>query len=448
MRLLMFTWEFPPLIAGGLGMACFGMVRALLKQGVEIDLVLPIGQTAWFPLRKPEDVKTLPIVFLDPEKQAEYDAQEFETMEDKLDYIGMAKEPETYQDPAEIETYRYIISHLRQEFKQIHPDEDETVWEQLSDSLRGEEKIFLKVQDFTSRAREIALALEYDAIHAHDWLCYGAGMIAKKISGKPLVTHIHATEFDRAGGAGDERIHKIEFAGMTYADCVIAVSRYTAEMIIARYRLDTGKIRIVHNAYIVKEDLDKHKQNIFSGTVILFLGRITVQKGPEYFLEVARRVLKKHPETWFIMAGTGDMARKIIYKSAELRLGNHFLFTGFLNREEVDRILRASDIYMLPSISEPFGIAPLEAMAYGVTAIISKQSGVAEVVQNAYKVDFWKVDEMTDRIIHLIENPELRKQMGADGMKEVQQIEWDNAAVKIVGVYQDTIRDYQKRKRQ
>jgi glycosyltransferase involved in cell wall biosynthesis len=203
------------------------------------------------------------------------------------------------------------------------------------------------------------------------------------------VVHIHATEFDRAGGPGDERVHKIEHAGMTYADKVIAVSKYTAQMIMSRYRIDTGKIRIIHNAFSLPVDTVLTQERIFKGPTVLFLGRVTLQKGPDYFLDVADRVLKVHPEARFIIAGTGDMSRHLLRKSAAMRLKNRFLFTGFLNRKQVESILRAADIYVLPSVSEPFGISPLEAMAFGITSIISKQSGVAEVVNHAFKIDYW-----------------------------------------------------------
>ena len=267
-------------------------------------------------------------------------------------------------------------------------------------------------------------------------------MLAKKISQKPLVVHIHATEFDRSGGPGNERIHKIEYAGMTFADRVIAVSQYTAQMIMSRYKIDSGRIRIVHNAFTMQTEIDDKKQRIFKGPAILFLGRVTLQKGPDYFLEVADKVLKVHTSARFIVAGTGDMSRKLLRKSATLKLKNKFLFTGFLNRKQVEHILQASDIYVLPSVSEPFGIAPLEAMAYGVTSIISKQSGVSEVVNHAFKIDFWDTDRMAETINYLIENPDICQKMGQDGKQEVNFILWDEAAEKIRKVYSSVLSEY------
>jgi glycosyltransferase involved in cell wall biosynthesis len=281
---------------------------------------------------------------------------------------------------------------------------------------------------------KIATGLQYDIIHAHDWLTYAAGIIVKKISKKPLFTHMHATEFDRAGGYGDARIHNIEYDGMSYADRVICVSQYTANMVATRYQVDSAKIRILHNAYTVDE-IPNVKQRLFKGPTILFLGRITLQKGPDYFLEVAQKVLKIHPTARFVMAGSGDMAKKLLYKSAKMKLRHRFIFAGFLNRVQVEDILNSIDIYVLPSVSEPFGIAPLEAMAYGATAIISKQSGVSEVVENAYKVDFWDIDEMAKIICYLIKNPQECYAMGQKGKNEVLQIGWDEVAIKLKAYY-------------
>jgi glycosyltransferase involved in cell wall biosynthesis len=263
-------------------------------------------------------------------------------------------------------------------------------------------------------------------------------MIAKKLSGKPLTTHMHATEFDRAGGWGNGRIHNIESTGLHYADLVICVSKYTANMVISQYRVDSGKIRILYNAYDIANIPDK-KERIFKGPTILFLGRITLQKGPDYFIETAKRVLDKNPKARFIMAGSGDMARKLLHRTASLKMRNRFIFAGFLNRKQVESILNSVDIYVLPSVSEPFGIAPLEAMAYGVTAVISKQSGVSEVIENAYKVDFWDIDEMTKIIDFLINNPEICRKVGLAGKEEVFKIGWDEVATKLVSIYRELV---------
>lgn len=438
MRILMFTWEFPPLIAGGLAMACYGMVKSLLAQGIEVDLVLPTKDLAYFPFRKIEDVDKLPVVFLDPKKHKEYEQITHETISKRLEYIGIDVSPETYISGSELKTWTKLIEKVVTE-KHTYTSIQEKIWDDLKVYLLGEEDIFKKVQELTVRAEKYAKELEYDMIHAHDWLTYPAGIIAKRVSGKPLIAHMHATEFDRSGGAGDERIHNLEYDGMSYADRVICVSKYTANMVISRYHIDSGKIRIIHNAYDVVDLSLKNKVRLFKGPTILFLGRITLQKGPDYFVEIAHHVLKEHPNARFVMAGTGDMARKLLHRSAFLKLKNRFIFAGFLNRTQVESILKAVDIYVLPSVSEPFGIAPLEAMAYGVTAIISKQSGVSEVVENAYKIDFWDISKMAEVINHLIDNPKECQEMGEKGRLEVQSIGWDEAANKIVSVYKEML---------
>jgi len=441
MKILMFTWEFPPLISGGLGMACYGIIKALLNQGIKIDLVLPTKEFVYFPMREPEDADTLPVVFVDAEKQRSFSHVTFNTLQERMEYIGISEEPESYFQLADIK--RDSLA-LKKEYwlSETVSLEEKDLWQEMTTNLIGDELLIRKVQEYTLRAEKLAKTLDYDVIHAHDWLCYPAGMLARRIAQKPLIVHIHATEFDRAGGPGDERIHKIEHAGMTYADKVIAVSQYTAQMIMSRYRIDTAKIRIVHNAFSVPDDAVIAKQRIFGGPVILFLGRITLQKGPDYFLEMAQRVLAVHPEARFIMAGTGDMSRKLLRRSASLKLKNRFLFTGFLNRKQVERVLRASDIYVLPSVSEPFGISPLEAMAFGITSIISKQSEVAEVVNHAFKIDFWDTDLWVETINHLIENPDKCVKIGIDGMHEVNRIQWDEAAEKIRLLYSNTLAEY------
>lgn len=441
MKVLMFTWEFPPLISGGLGMACYGMVKALLSLGIKIDLVLPTKEEVYFPMREISDVDTLPAVFLNARKQIQYENRVFSGISERIEFIGLNDHPESYFQLSDINRY---VSSIKKELwsKESFAFKEQDIWQQMTNNLIGDEDLIRKIQEYTLRAERMAKTLNYDIIHAHDWLTYPAGMLARRISSKPLIVHIHATEFDRAGGPGDERIHKIEHAGMTYADKVIAVSQYTSQMIMSRYRIDTGKIRIVHNAFSLPEDAVIAKERIFKGPVILFLGRITLQKGPDYFLEMAQKVLQIHSDARFIMAGTGDMSRKLLRSSAGLKLRNRFLFTGFLNRKQVERILRAADIYVLPSVSEPFGISPLEAMAYGITSIISKQSGVSEVVKHAFKIDFWDVDLWVETINHLIENPQYCTKMGIEGMREVNKIQWDEAADKIRQIYSTTLADY------
>ncbi len=434
MRVLMFTWEFPPLISGGLGTACYGIVKGLLKKGVEVDLVLPTKEEVYFPMRKVSDVDDLPVKFLSPAKEIEYSHTVFKNNSERFSFIGISSTPESYISVSEVKTfYEYFKNYTEKiEFRTRVP------FHEILNNISGTEDIFEKVKEFTLRAERYARALNFDVIHAHDWLTYTAGIIAKSVSGKKLVCHMHATEFDRAGGSGDPRIHNIEYSGMTEADSVIAVSKYTSTMVVSRYMIDTAKVNVVHNAHNIDLKDFEERKRIFKDPVILFLGRITLQKGPDYFLEAAKIILKKYPKTRFVMAGAGDMEKKIVHKSAKYRLGNKFLFTGFLKGSHVDEMFAASDVYVMSSVSEPFGIAPLEAMSYGLATIISKQSGVAEVIQNAVKVDFWDVELLADEIIKLIENPDIRTELGEKGRQEVELIKWDRACEEIIQVYEKT----------
>jgi glycosyltransferase involved in cell wall biosynthesis len=384
----MFTWEFPPLISGGLGMACYGMVKALLSQGIKIDLVLPTKELVYFPLRDEGDADTLPAVFIEPEKQIEYTRRAFTCLSERLEYIGVTTHPESYFNMSEIAEYSNLIKK-HYELSEVTISEELELLKEMTAHLIGDEDLIRKVQEYTLRANRFAKILEYDLIHAHDWLTYPSGILTKQISHKPLIVHIHATEFDRAGGPGDPRIHKIEYIGMTYADKVIAVSQYTAQMIMSRYRIDSGKIRIIHNAFTLPETNLNNKKRIFIGPTILYLGRVTIQKGPDYFFRYGCKSFESSSGGKIHSCWNRRYAKTNITTIGFLDLKNRFLFTGFLNRKQVERILQAADIYVFPSVSEPFGISPLEAMSYGITAIISKQSGVAEIIHHAFKIDYW-----------------------------------------------------------
>jgi glycogen(starch) synthase len=433
MKILTLTWEFPPFISGGLGMACYGLIKALLEKGVEVDMILPTREEVFFPLRAPSDVDTLPTEFLDPRRRERIPAVLSGDVRSRLKALGLSDYPETYASPAV--DFEQILEWVERASAEAgaYPSTEE-----LRNHLRGEEDLFRRVQGYTARAMKYASFLEGDVIHVHDWLTYPAGLLLKRVLRRPLVAHIHATEFDRAGGPGDERIHKIEYAGLSAADLVIAVSQYTAQMVIDRYRIPAEKIRVVHNAYTLAEEALDRKR-LFRDPTVLFLGRVTIQKGPDYFLEVARRVVERQPRVRFVMAGSGDMFSRILRGAAGAGLKDRFLFTGFLDREQVDQVLAATDILLLPSVSEPFGIVPLEAMARGAVAIVSKQSGVAEVITSAYKIDFWDVDQMTDTIVHLLEHPEERERMARAGQQEALAIGWQQAAEKVEGVYREAL---------
>ncbi|KAF5033324.1 D-inositol-3-phosphate glycosyltransferase [anaerobic digester metagenome] len=292
-----------------------------------------------------------------------------------------------------------------------------------------------EVSRYAMVAAEIAKTQEFDVIHAHDWLTYLAGIAAKKLTGKPLVVHVHATEFDRSGENINTLVYDLEKRGMKEADMVIAVSNLTRNIVISKYGIHPSKVVTVHNAV----DFDGFEQmeidSRIDEKIVTFLGRITYQKGPEYFIEAAAKVLKRYPNVRFVMAGSGDLLNRSIRRVAKLGIATKFHFTGFLRGEDVKRMFAFSDVYVMPSVSEPFGISPLEAMRSNVPTIISKQSGVAEVLHHAIKVDFWDIDALADSIYGLLAYPALSSTAVKNGLNEVNALRWDNAAFKIKEIY-------------
>jgi glycosyltransferase involved in cell wall biosynthesis len=297
-----------------------------------------------------------------------------------------------------------------------------------------------EVMRYASAAGSIAKKVSFDIIHVHDWLTMLAGVEAKRISGKPLIVHAHALEFDRSGDNINKAVYDIEKYGMENADRVIAVSHYTKDTIIQKYGIDPAKVTVIHNA--VTKDLvpyNSQYKRMGKDKVVLFLGRITFQKGPDYFVEAAAKVLAHSDNVRFVMAGSGAMAPNMIERIAELKLGRKFHFTGFLKGQEVEQMYRESDVYVMPSVSEPFGISPLEAMRYDVPVIISKTSGVAEVLSSALKVDFWDIDELAGKILAVLNHKSLRDELVARGSVELKTIQWDNAAARLTEVYNQFI---------
>jgi glycosyltransferase involved in cell wall biosynthesis len=286
----------------------------------------------------------------------------------------------------------------------------------------------------------LATKYDFDVIHAHDWLTYSAGIAAKETTGKPLVVHMHATEFDRSGENINTDVYAIERRGMEAADRVITVSNLTRNIVIEKYGIDPNKVVTVHNAV---EPNDKPKSEYersgLDAKVVTFLGRITYQKGPEYFIEAAYKIHQVDPSIHFVMAGTGDMLEKMIRRVAQLGMGSHFHFTGFLKGEAVDQMFAMTDVFVMPSISEPFGIVPLEAMRLNVPVVISKQSGVSEVVKHALKVDFWDINGLADAIYALCHYKPLADCFKDEGKDEVDSLKWELAAKKIKAVYEGVL---------
>lgn len=432
MRVLMFGWEFPPHIAGGLGTACYGMTRGLARNDVEVIFVMPKASGD-------EDQRFVKVVNAS-DVEALYTGDVATGADDimrKMSFIHIDSNMVPYLSPEEYETHRE--EYLRTGSKTWEVPGD--VWTQrYTFSGKYGANLLEEVARYAVVAAQVAKDLEgqFDVIHAHDWLTYYAGMAAKRVSGKPLVVHIHATEYDRSGESVNPVVYEIEKAGMGAADRVIAVSHLTENIVVSKYGIDPRKVTAVHNAVRFSSGTVQAERAI-NDKIVTFLGRITFQKGPEYFVEAAAKVLKREPHARFVMAGSGDMLNGIIRRVAKLGIADRFHFTGFLRGEEVQRMFALSDVYVMPSVSEPFGISPLEAMRSNVPVIISKQSGVAEVLKYAIKVDYWDVDALADAIYGLIKYPALSDMFITRGQEEVTAMKWNNAALKVIDVYNDAI---------
>lgn len=392
----MFGWEYPPHNSGGLGVACMGLTRSLSQRGFDIVFVMPKKLDIASPWAR--------MVFADGTTQY------------------MVRSPLTP-----------YATHANKN--------------RPHNGLYAS-NLFDEVERYRGSASEIAKTEQFDVIYAHDWLSFGAGVEAKKATGRPLIAHVHATEFDRSGGNNgvNPHVYAVEKEGMEYADRVIAVSDFTKQIIVQKYGIPEHKIKVVHNG--IDENtapsgrgvtrLRHLKHNGYK--VVLFLGRITLQKGPDYFLRAAQRVLQKNPNVLFVISGSGDMEADMMHYAGILGIANNVMFTGFLSGEDRHEMYLAADLFVMPSVSEPFGITPLESMRLGTPVLISKQSGVSEVVHHALKVDFWDVDEMANKILSVVDHGALRQALSDNAKEEAQSITWADAAVKVDGILSELVR--------
>ena len=426
MRVLMFGWEFPPHIAGGLGTACYGMTKGLAHAGVDVLFVMPSASGD-------EDQSSVRII--NASDVAVYDTcHNIDEFLSKVQFLRVGSNLHPYIDPTD---FTELV-----EAEQKNQSEEFKFWFRQKYKFSGKygKNLMEEVSRYAMVAGAIAAEQEFDVIHAHDWLTYYAGIAAKRVSGKPLVIHVHATSFDRGSADNiDTRVYGIERQGMLEADKVITVSDLTRNIVINKYGIDPAKVVTVHNAV---DFSGREKINVDRGVkdkVITFLGRITFQKGPEYFIEAAAKVLKVCPNTRFVMAGSGDMMNRCVRYVAKRGIADRFYFTGFLRGDDVQKMFALSDVYVMPSVSEPFGISPLEAMKTDVPTIISKQSGVAEVLKYAIKVDFWDVNALADAMYGLLNYPALSSLAAEKGREEVDNLKWDSAAVKVKRVYESAV---------
>ncbi|MFO7869095.1 MAG: glycosyltransferase family 4 protein [Bacteroidales bacterium] len=433
MKVLMFGWEFPPHISGGLGTACYGLTRAMAQQDLEIIFIVPRTYGD-------EDTSLMDVVGANrvPVKVKKYVfTKDVVAQQKDIQYIEVDSKIIPYVSTDE---YYNIVTKRTTKSAQLKKYYT-TKNEGTIDFSGGYGTSLLKeVADYAYVAREIAQQYDFDIIHSHDWLTYDAGIAAKEVSKKPLVIHVHATEFDRSGMHVNQVVYDIERRGMHAADSVITVSNLTQSTVINHYGISKDKITTVYNG-VDNVELQTPREFIKNthDKVVTFLGRITFQKGPEYFLEAAAKVLKRKKNVKFVMAGSGDMLEKMMWRASELGISEHFYFTGFLRGDDVIHMLSISDVYVMPSVSEPFGISPLEAMRSNVPVIISKQSGVSEILKHAIKIDFWDVDSMADAIYGIVSYNGLDNMFKTFLKSEVESIKWDSAAYKVKQIYYKTL---------
>ncbi len=431
----MFGWEFPPHISGGLGTACYGLTKGLSTfKDIEVTFVVPKAYGD-------EDQSSMRLIGAGDvsitKKKIFFDDTQY-----KIDYYEVDSEIVPYTDPEEFWKLKNAKHSSRTQF--VETDD----FGKLKFTGKYGSGLINEIYNYAIVAETIAQENEFDIIHAHDWLAYPAGIAAKRVSGKPLVIHVHATDFDRSGGSVNPQVYAMEREGMEAADKIITVSNLTKQIVVEKYGIDPRKVITVYNA-VEPVNLEK-KQALKKGMddkIVTFLGRITMQKGPEYFIEAAYKVLKKTKNVRFVMAGSGDMMNAMIRRAAQLKITDHFHFTGFLKGDDVFHMFKMSDVYVMPSVSEPFGISPLEAMQSDVPVIISKQSGVAEILTHAIKIDFWDVNAMADAIYAIVKYPALSAEFKKHGRVEVDNLQWKNSAKHVRDIYIGAIKSANKNKK-
>ncbi len=401
MKVLMFGWEFPPHKNGGLGVACHGLVRALTRGGTDVTFVLP---------------------------------KRMESLQGKWNM----RFADDHFPHLTVRTIDSILSGY------LTKNSYEQICEEMGEKANFYgATLFDEVQRYALRARKLAENEDFDVVHAHDWLSFPAGIVAANLKNKPLVLHVHATEYDRSGGNGaNEHVYAIEKMGMDRAQAVLTVSQYTKGIVEREYGVSPEKIKVVHNGIdtedyhevSVDETLTRLKAE--GNKIVLSLGRITLQKGIDYFVKTAERVLRYRPKTYFVISGAGDMEGQIMQEVARRGISEKVIFTGWVKDPiAIQSLYKSADLFVMPSVSEPFGITPLESLIHRTPVLISKQSGVSEILTHALKTDFWDVDEMTNKIVTLLDYPSLHEVLSEHGNKQAVLHSWQRAASKCVEVY-------------
>ncbi|MFC1766353.1 glycosyltransferase family 4 protein [Planctomycetota bacterium] len=431
MKVLMLGWEFPPYISGGLGTACYGLTQAMSQEGTEIVFVLPKPiqsvYSSHVKLASPMVAKNT-----EHEEPIPYSVLKNVTFQQVNSILQPYLTPQTYQ------TQR-LETHIKSQVRGMTRHTKHGINMGLADNYG--DNLYQEVHRYAQLAVAVSQEEEFDVIHAHDWMTYLAGIAVMQCSGKPLVTHIHSTEFDRSGENPNPFVQDIERLGMESADHVIAVSRLTRDIVMDRYGITPDKVSVVYNAIDQKPGFmhTGHSSDKKQEKMVLFLGRITMQKGPEYFMEAAKKVLDEMDNVKFVMAGSGDMTHRMIEKAAAMGISHKVEFVGFLKGEAVNRIFKMADLFVMPSVSEPFGLVPLEALRNDVPVLISKQSGVAEILTHALKVDFWDIQEMANKMLAVLKYPALQMTLRQHGNHEVKRFAWRDSAQQCHKVYKSLL---------
>jgi glycosyltransferase involved in cell wall biosynthesis len=477
MKVLMLGWEFPPHISGGLGTACFGLTKGLAHNGVQVTFVVPklygdedaraLDLVSAESIRVPRgavprDVEAQPLAALERDSGAAAPSGSLPELPEMYSHLRellvVASPLRPYLDE---HTFRRLVtleSRVRAgRARSGHqaasgagtsataietPPEIEREPDSVCFSFSGHygPDLFSEVARYALAVAELARERDFDVIHAHDWMTYPAGLLAKATSGKPCVLHLHACEYDRSGEDVNVRIRDIEQAGFDGADRIVTVSHYMSGVARRRYRIDKSRVRVVHNAVTHAEQADRlHVTKTIGEKIVLFLGRVTFQKGPDYFIDAARLVVNVEPRVKFVVSGSGDMLPSIVERVARLGLSRHVHFTGFLRGRDVERMYALADLYVMPSVSEPFGISPLEAMSLDTPVIVSRQSGVAEILRNALRVDFWDVRGMANKILACLRREGLVRQLVEEGREEVRLLRWEQQGRHMLEIYKELV---------
>ena len=403
MKILMLGWELPPHNSGGLGVACLNLTRALAKEGADIDFVVPYAADH----SEISFMRVLSATHLDPLLRFGFGAYDSKFVEDFF-------VPDVHI-PGAVSKDQVSIRQLQKSYC-----------------------------DFVEK---YLMEFKPDLVHAHDWLTFEAGVLAKKNFGIPLVAHVHATEFDRAGGnGGNPLVHEIEYEGLTLADRIFAVSEATKNIIHEKYQIPLEKIDVVYNsldedfinsAYVLGADEYKYIKSLKAKgwTVVSTVGRFTIQKGLTHLLHAAAKAVRENPKLLFIFAGDGEERDELINLSAELGISRNVVFTGFIRGKKLRDVYEVSDVFVMSSISEPFGLTALEAAHHGDALILTKQSGVAEVVRSSIRYDFWDEDKLANAIVAISRSKSLLETLKSGAKNEYRKISWDDVAEKCLSLY-------------